>query len=32
MSVRYTWVQWSAHKRTYDLIMVGAATAYMAAF
>ena len=32
MSVRYTWVQWSPHKRTYDLIMVGAATAYMAAF
>lgn len=32
MSVRYTWVQWSRHKRVYDAIMAGTAVAYIGTF
>ncbi|MBY0261541.1 MAG: ferric reductase-like transmembrane domain-containing protein [Phycisphaerales bacterium] len=32
MSAGYTWVQWSPHKRRYDLIMVGAVAAYLSVF
>lgn len=32
MSVGYTWVQWSPHKRLYDGLMAGAALAYIGIF
>lgn len=32
MSVGYTWVQWSTHKRRYDAIMALAAAAYLIIF
>lgn len=32
MSVGYTWVQWSHHKRVYDAVMVSGAAAYIALF
>ncbi len=32
MTAAYKWVQWNAHKRTYDLIMAGAIVAYLAVF
>ncbi|MDX2132483.1 MAG: ferric reductase-like transmembrane domain-containing protein [Planctomycetota bacterium] len=32
MSVGYTWVQWSPHKRVYDAVMAAGAVAYIAAF
>lgn len=32
MSVGYTWVQWSAHKRVYDAAAAGAAIAYVLGF
>jgi len=32
MSVGYTWVQWSRHKRLYDAIAAGAAAAFIAIF
>ncbi len=32
MSVGYTWVQWSRHKRIYDATMAGAAATYVGVF
>ncbi len=32
MSVGYTWVQWSPHKRTYDALVAGAAMLWILAF
>ncbi len=32
MSVGYTWVQWSRHKRVYDAVVAGAAIAYVIGF
>lgn len=32
MSVGYTWVQWSPHKRLYDSVIAGAAVIWVAAF
>lgn len=32
MSIGYTWVQWSRHKRVYDAIAASAAALYIAAF
>lgn len=32
MSVGYTWVQWSPHKRRYDAIVAGAAAGFIALF
>jgi nitrite reductase/ring-hydroxylating ferredoxin subunit len=32
MSVGYTWVQWSTHKRVYDAVAAGAALAYVVGF
>lgn len=32
MSVGYTWVQWSHHKRVYDAVMASAAALYIAGF
>jgi sulfoxide reductase heme-binding subunit YedZ len=32
MSVGYTWVQWSRHKKVYDLVVAAAAALYVSAF